>query len=135
MFRIKELRIKKNISMRQAAKDLGIPYTTYISYEKETHEPNSELLIKMADYFALFSYYEGYGMVLEEAKILNKAILITDTAAREAVNNYEMANIFPNTEDGLYEKLKTVTNKPEMKNNIEYKNEQNIEQIIELLEE
>ena len=92
-------------------------------------------IIKMADYFALFSYYEGYGMVLEEAKILNKAILITDTAAREAVNNYEMANIFPNTEDGLYEKLKTVTNKPEMKNNIEYKNEQNIEQIIELLEE
>ena len=29
-------------------------------------------------------------MVLEEAKILNKPIIITNTAAREAVENYKM---------------------------------------------
>jgi len=40
--------------------------------------------IKQATYFCLFSEFEGYGMVLEEAKILGKPILITDTAAREA---------------------------------------------------
>ena len=51
MFRIKELRLKRNISMRQVAKDLDIPYTTYISYEKETHEPNFKMLIRIADYF------------------------------------------------------------------------------------
>ncbi len=28
-------------------------------------------------------------MVLEEAKILNKPIIITDTAAREAIEKYE----------------------------------------------
>ena len=40
--------------------------------------------MKQADYFCLFSEYEGYGMVLEEAKILQKPILITNTAAKEA---------------------------------------------------
>lgn len=53
----------------------------------------------MADYFCLFSYFEGYGMVLEEAKILNKPILITDTAAREAIIDYPNSSIFPNTEE------------------------------------
>lgn len=51
MFRIKELRTEKGLSMRQTALELGIPYTTYISYEKEDREPNSETLIKLADYF------------------------------------------------------------------------------------
>lgn len=55
--------------------------------------------IRMADYFCLFSYFEGYGMVLEEAKILNKPILITDTAAREAIIDYPNSSIFPNTEE------------------------------------
>lgn len=51
MFRIKQLRIDKGLSMRQTAIELGIPYTTYISYEKEDREPNSETLIMLADYF------------------------------------------------------------------------------------
>ncbi len=51
MFRIKELRMKKNISMRQASIELGIPYTTYISYEKGEREPNSEMLKKLSAYF------------------------------------------------------------------------------------
>ena len=91
--------------------------------------------IKMTDYFALFSYYEGYGMVLEEAKTLNKPILITDTAAREAVESYDAANIFPNTEEGLYEGLKKINKKPMIKNNIKYRDDEKIEQIINLLEE
>jgi transcriptional regulator with XRE-family HTH domain len=51
MFKINELRVKTGLSMRQVAIELGIPYTTYISYEKEDREPNSEMLIKLADYF------------------------------------------------------------------------------------
>jgi glycosyltransferase involved in cell wall biosynthesis len=64
--------------------------------------------IKQADYFCLLSYYEGWGMVLDEAKILNKNILITDTAAKECVKNYSKAQVFENTEDGVYEGLKSV---------------------------
>ncbi len=51
--RIKELRMQKGISMRQAAEDLGIPYTTYVNYEKGFREPNSEVLIKLANYFSV----------------------------------------------------------------------------------
>jgi glycosyltransferase involved in cell wall biosynthesis len=64
--------------------------------------------IKQADYFCLLSYYEGWGMVLDEAKILNKNILITDTAAKECVKDYAKAQVFDNTEDGVYEGLKNV---------------------------
>ena len=51
MIRIKELRLEKGMNMRQTAIALGIPYTTYISYEKGEREPNSEMLIILADYF------------------------------------------------------------------------------------
>lgn len=62
--------------------------------------------IKKADYFCLLSYFEGYGMVLEEAKILEKDILITNTAAREAVEGYEYATIIENNENDIYKVLK-----------------------------
>ena len=51
MLRLKELREERKINMRQAAKALGIPYTTYISYEKGDREPNSEMLIILADFY------------------------------------------------------------------------------------
>lgn len=69
--------------------------------------------IKKADYFCLFSYFEGYGMVLEEAKILNQPIIITDTAAREAVEGYQLAKIVPNTEEGMIKGLKQIIEKEE----------------------
>lgn len=48
---LKELREKAGKSMRLTAEDLGIPYTTYVSYEKGTREPNSEMLVKIAEYY------------------------------------------------------------------------------------
>lgn len=51
MLRLKELREDRQLNMRQAAKMLGIPYTTYISYEKGEREPNSEMLINLAEFF------------------------------------------------------------------------------------
>ena len=91
--------------------------------------------IRMADYFALLSYFEGYGMVLEEAKILDKPILITDTAAREAVNGYANSKILNNTEDGIYEGLKKLKEKPKVDSCFHYSNGEKIEKIIELMEE
>ena len=99
--------------------------------------------IKKADYFCLFSYFEGYGMVLEEAKILNKNILITDTAAREAVENYGKSKIIENSETGIYEEIKKIINEKNEKNveksiekvnNIEYNNKQILNNIIKLIE-
>lgn len=51
MFRIKELRESKGISMKEAARLLGIPYTTYVNYEKGLREPTSEMLIQIADFY------------------------------------------------------------------------------------
>lgn len=66
----------------------------YFLGEKENPYP----YIKNCDFFVLLSYYEGYGMVIDEAKILNKIIIITNTAAKEALQNYKKSYILENTE-------------------------------------
>lgn len=61
--------------------------------------------IKQADYFCLLSKYEGYPMVIEEAKVLNKKIIITNTAARECLSNYSNSLIVDNSEMGIFKGL------------------------------
>lgn len=51
MNRISKLRAQMGISMKEAAAKLEMPYTTYVNYEKGTREPNSETLIKLANFF------------------------------------------------------------------------------------
>lgn len=53
MNRIKELRLQRNLNMRETANMLNIPYTTYVNYEKGLREPNSEMLITLADFFSV----------------------------------------------------------------------------------
>jgi transcriptional regulator with XRE-family HTH domain len=53
MNRMKELREEKQISMKEAALGIGIPYTTYVGYEKMEREPNSEMLIQIASFFSV----------------------------------------------------------------------------------
>jgi len=53
MNRIKQLREEKQISMKEAAARIGIPYTTYVGYEKGEREPNSEMLISLASFFGV----------------------------------------------------------------------------------
>ena len=50
-------------------------------------------------------------MVIDEAKVLNKNIIITKTAAIEAVKGYAKKLILENTEDAIYEGLKQVLQK------------------------
>lgn len=92
--------------------------------------------IKNADYFCLLSYYEGYGMVLDEAKILNKDIIITDTAAKESIRNYKKSNILENTEKGIYIGLKKILTSDNIKEQIILKNnEQNAEYYKNIIEQ
>ena len=51
MNNIRSLREGKGITMREAARQLGMPYTTYVNYEKGLREMNSEVLIQMAQFF------------------------------------------------------------------------------------
>lgn len=93
--------------LEKLIKENKVEKTFYLLGQKENPYP----YIKNADYFCLLSRFEGYGMVLEEAKILNKPIIITNTAAREAVENYDNKFILENTEDGIYNGLKDIIEK------------------------
>lgn len=51
--RLKNLRENKGYSMRQMAEMLGMKYTTYVNYEKNNREPDSETLIILSKYFGV----------------------------------------------------------------------------------
>lgn len=93
--------------------------------------------IKNCDVFALLSNYEGFPMTILEAKILNKPILITDTAAREAVEGYNKSYITENSEEGVYEGIKNSIRMLSMDGNINtqgiYNNYDIIKQIEKLV--
>lgn len=90
--------------LEKLIKDEHLQETFFLLGAKENPYP----YIKQANMFCLLSKFEGYGMVLEEAKILNKPIIITNTAAREAVENYKNAVIVENDEHEIYNKLKYI---------------------------
>ena len=114
-------------------KELKVENTFFLMGKKQNPYP----YIKNADYFALLSEFEGYGMVIDEAKILNKNIIITNTAAIEAVEGYSKKIIIENKEDAIYEGLKQIlTKKFEFEENeIKFDNEYLIEKIEKLLGE
>ena len=77
-------------------------------------------------------------MVLEEAKILNKLIIITDTAAREAIEKYENSIILENTKESIYEGIKKVikeNNLYKKENEVkDYDNSKILQKVINLIE-
>ena len=50
---LKSLRRDTGDTAIDAAKKLGLPYTTYVSYEQGKREPNISCLIKLANYFVV----------------------------------------------------------------------------------
>ncbi len=121
-------------NLNQIIKYENVENTFQLLGKKENPYP----YIKSADYFCLLSYFEGYGMVLEEAKILGKKIIITNTAAREAIEDYDNSFIFENSEEEIYNGLlKIIKNGTEnMSNeNYRYDNEDKIQKIIDLVGE
>ena len=87
MLRINELRAEMGLSMRQVAIKLGIPYTTYISYEKGDREPNSEMLIKLADFFECsIDYLIGRSSIRINDSVLDK-VLELDSDLLELTGN------------------------------------------------
>lgn len=90
--------------------------------------------IKNCDVFALLSNYEGFPMTILEAKILNKPILITDTAAREAVEGYNKSYITENSEEGVYEGIKNSIRMLSMKGSMQSQGVFNNYDIIKQIE-
>lgn len=122
--------------IEELIKKENVENTFHLLGKKENPYP----YIKNADYFCLLSQFEGYGMVLEEAKILEKPILITDTAAREAVEKYENSKIFENTKQGIYDGMKEIIRKKKTNSNTnqkeieKYDNHEIIEKVVSIIE-
>ena len=96
--------------------------------------------IQNADYFGLFSNFEGDPMVIEEAKILRKYILATNTATREALINYsKFSQIVDNNEEGIEQAIKfAIINKgnvKKMQNSYTYDNDRIINKITKIIDE
>lgn len=51
MYNLKSLREEKGLNMKEVSRLLGIPYTTYVGYEKGQREPGSDVLIQLADFY------------------------------------------------------------------------------------
>jgi len=117
--------------LKEIIKDNNCEKTAIMLGAKENPYPYME----KADFVCLLSNYEGYPMTLVEAKILNKYILITNTAAREVVEDYEKREIFENQEEAIYEGLKNILTKTkeEKNSNEQYNNLEIIEQIKQIL--
>lgn len=118
--------------LEEAILEKNVKDTFILLGKKENPYP----YIKAADYFMLTSYYEGYPMVLLEARALNKYILITDSAARETLIGYEKNSIITkNSFDGIYEGIKSIIEKrPKVSNNVMFNNSDVIDSIIDLIE-
>ena len=125
--------------LEKLIKENNVEETFHLLGQKENPYP----YVKQANYFCLLSRFEGYGMVLEEAKILGKSIIITDTAAREAVDGYSDKYVLENTDEGIYngllkvlednEKNRENKNSEEMKD--QYDNSNIIKEVKELIGE
>ena len=57
MNRISQLRQAMGISMKEAARRLRLPYTTYVGYERGTREPAADTLLSLADFFGVSLEY------------------------------------------------------------------------------
>lgn len=104
MLRLKDLREEKGLNMRQAAKALDMPYTTYISYEKGDREPNSEMLISLAGFFnCSVDYLIGRDENRINEEVLDRANELDLDALSYYGNIYEAKK-----EDELIKKYRTL---------------------------
>ncbi|HCA29743.1 MAG TPA: hypothetical protein DEP23_09355 [Ruminococcaceae bacterium] len=51
--KLKALRIKRGLNKREMSNLLNMPYTTYNNYETNAREPNSDVLVKIANEFGV----------------------------------------------------------------------------------
>lgn len=75
--RLKKLRESKGYSMKQMSTALNLPYTTYVNYEQNKREPNSEILILISKYFGVSIDYL-IGRADQSDILINKHIDLTD---------------------------------------------------------
>lgn len=95
MIKLRELREQAGKTMKDVAKDLGLKYSTYITYEKGIYEPSLKTLKEMADYF-----HVSVSELIDDAK--NETLILAEAQRRQE-------------EDELAAYLQMLRTRPEMK--------------------
>ena len=121
-------------TLQKQIDNLGVEDTFSLLGAKKNPYP----YISNSDAFVLFSNFEGYPMVVEEAKILNKYTAVTNTSSREVLIDYpENSMIVPNDKDGIEEAIRyIVKNKSkilEKNSNYHYANNKIIDKIEKVI--
>lgn len=97
MNRMKLLREEMRINMREAARRLNIPYTTYVNYEKGLREPGYEMLIRIAAFYhCSIDYLLGNSAVPTGGQAEGQGELLSDTSERPLPPDVlNLSNIYP----------------------------------------
>ena len=124
------------VRLEEKIKENNVGSTFTLMGAKENPYP----YIKDADAFGLFSFFEGYPMVVEEAKILKKFVVVTNTSAREVLFDYARNSLIVNNdEEGIEQGIKyIIENKKkilEKNNDFVYENNKIIDKIVKVIEE
>lgn len=68
--RLKEVRQQHKMTQRQVAEMLGIPVRTYQNYERGVNDPDTDVLLELADYFDVtVDYLVGYSNIAHATSI------------------------------------------------------------------
>lgn len=108
----------------------GKEYEETVNYVKSLECGNNIILIKSisnpyailkkCDYFVLSSFYEGFGIVIAEADILNKPIISTDIVGPRSFIIENGGCLVPNNEQGIYVGIKKLLNSEIKPLNVDY---------------
>lgn len=82
---LKKLRAQKNLNKKEAARFLGMPYTTYNNYESDTREPGSKALIKLSRFYEVSIDYLLENPYTPEISFLEDEYRSLDTYGQKAV--------------------------------------------------
>lgn len=95
--KLKQLRIENGLYQKDIASLLNIPLTTYNSYELDRHQPSTDILIKLADYYNVsLDYimdrpYSKIGFIPDERTTTIKQIINMPDSSYEKVKAYVQA--------------------------------------------
>ncbi|MCL2859473.1 MAG: CDP-glycerol glycerophosphotransferase family protein [Oscillospiraceae bacterium] len=71
---------------------------------------NPYTVLKKADYFVLSSLYEGFGIVIAEADVLNKPLIVTDIVGSSKFVKKHNGQVVENSEEGIFKGMQLLLN-------------------------
>lgn len=97
---------------------------------------NPYVILKQCDYFVLSSFYEGFGLVIAEADILNKPVISTDIVGPRGFVTENNGTLVEDNQEGLVNGMKKMLKGEIKPMNVDYEkyNQNAIKEFYKILE-